>query len=591
MKLAVVVTAAALGIAFGATSSQASTSSPIVFAADRAPTVTGEIWRLDPNGHRVDLSKSPYQDVFPAVSWDGKHVAFLSDRAGTGTTALYELGIDGRGLRRLGLSLADPADAGCLPELGWAPDGTLAVMACRDLGASVWLVHPGQKPVKILTAKRGPQYGFSWSPQGLLAVQTGSSTSVYDTNGRLRARTQSGGDSRPVWSPTGNLLAFEAGNSTVVTASGSQVIRKNTSRGDVAWVDASHVAVGAYFGKCGCETKLLDVRTGTLTTAKAANWFSARSADGKLAVVVPGSKTGSFRVGVAPPAGGKVKIYGAVPGCWRDQQVEASPGSFQFAGSSIVYESWDLCDPPFANLYSVSPRGGGVERLTNVPAQETQPAVSPDGSEIAYVWASNNGMSCAGCTDGIRLASADGHAIRTLTNPQNCTFDDSPTWSPDGTTILYAETGCDSPDELFTVPARGGTPHDLHVAGSRPAWGPTRIAYEAKNGLMTAKPDGTDPQLVAKHGLIPAWSKGGDLAYLSGSYSARTLVVGSHSARLPFAQVIWLAWTPDSKRLVVVAGKTRLGPFDLYTVKPDGTNPMRLTKNYGASGAHYTYSP
>src|SRR5438093_10715270 len=99
MKSALVLAAAAIAIAVGATayevwtpstpctpstlstsskpstpstplspSTPSATPSLIVFAANRAPTLMGEIYRLDPNGHRVDLSKSPYQDTSPAVS-------------------------------------------------------------------------------------------------------------------------------------------------------------------------------------------------------------------------------------------------------------------------------------------------------------------------------------------------------------------------------------------------------------------------------------------------------------------------------------------------------------------------------------------
>jgi hypothetical protein len=593
MKLAVVVTAAALGVAFGATSSQASTPSPIVFAADRAPTVTGEIWRLDPNGHRVDLSKSPYQDIAPAVSWDGKHVAFLSERSGT--TSLYEVGIDGRGLKRLGLTVASVYDAGCDPQLGWQPHGhTLAVMACGGLAGSLWIGRPGQKPVLLLHSKTGLQQGFSWSAQGLLALSTPSGTAVYDASGQLRWRERLAADSRPVWSPGGGLLGLLAGKSTVVvTASGQALIRKNTGRGSLAWVDDRRLAIGGDFGRC-CEVKILDVQTGAVTTAKAANFFSPRSADEKLAIVVPHSKTGSFRIGVAPPAGGKTRTYGSVPGCLRDGTFEASPGSLQFAGHSIVYESWYQCASPFDNLYSVAPGGGRIHRLTAVQAQETQPILSPDGSETAYVWAQGHG-DCGGCSDGIRIASVDGQAIRTLTNPENCTFDDWPTWSPDGTTILYSETGCDAdtnPGELYTVSAAGGTPHDLGVAGIEPAWGPTSIAYvgatKASAGLWTANPDGSDPVLVSKLGSFPAWSPDGRLAYLTGGFFNRVLVVGSKHVKLPFARVQWLAWTRDGTRLVLDAMKANGASLDVYTIKPDGTDPQRLTRNYGAAGTLFS---
>ena len=50
--------------------------SPIVFDANRLPQYAGEIYRSDPNGTRVDLSRSPGEDFAPAVSPNGKLVAF-----------------------------------------------------------------------------------------------------------------------------------------------------------------------------------------------------------------------------------------------------------------------------------------------------------------------------------------------------------------------------------------------------------------------------------------------------------------------------------------------------------------------------------
>lgn len=584
MKPAVVLAAATLGIALAASSSQASTPSRIVFAADRAATVTGEIWRVDPSGHRVDLSKSPWQDTNPAVSWDGRRVAFVSNRGGK--TGVYEVAINGRGLAPAGLSLASIYSAGCQPQLAWQPrTTTLAVMACRNLAASLWLIRHGQKPSLLVQGKSGIQFGFAWSPQGLLAVPTPSGTSVYDAGGHLRWRKQLAEDSRPVWSPSGGLLGFAAANSTVVvTAGGSKVISKNTGRGNLAWIDDRRLAIGGYFGKCGCQAKILTVRTGAVTVAKSGNWFSPRSTDGKLAIVTPARKPG-FSLGVAPPGGGSVKTYARIGGCYGDGDWTPAVSFPQLAGRSIVYQSWATCDDPFANLYSVAASGGSPHRLTSAQHQQTQPALSPDGSEIAYVWADANGLSCKGCSDGIRIASATGKAVRTLTNPDNCTFDDSPTWSPDGTTVLYAESDCSDAGELYMIPAAGGTPHDLGIRGREPAWGPIRIAYvgsdQSDRGLWTARPDGSDPVRVAKTGRLPAYSSSGALAYI-----ARGSVVWDGNAHpLRFADIESLAWSPDGTRFVLVAKLQGSASFDLYTVKTDGTHPVRLTKNFGVLGA------
>jgi len=45
-----------------------------------------------------------------------------------------------------------------------------------------------------------------------------------------------------------------------------------------------------------------------------------------------------------------------------------------------------------------------------------------------------------------------------------------------------------------------------------------------------------------------------------------------------------LAWSPDGTRLVVTARATATAPVDVYTVNPNGSDPIRLTQNYDAGG-------
>jgi Tol biopolymer transport system component len=615
--------AALFAVLFAAAAGRASTPSPIVFAADRAPSVTGEIYRLDPNGRRVDLSRSPYQDTVPAVSSDGKRVAFVSDRGGK--TALYEVGIDGRRLVRPGLSVPPLADAGCRPQLAWQPRGNvLAVAACANLAGRLWIVRRGRRPLKLLRIKNGLEslswspdgrvlvaspfrgvfrafspegrtlwktHGFccgTWSAQGLLALPLGSrfGFQVYDESGRVRFAASGSLSSNLAWSPDGRLAVIRRDRLEVWTASGALAFGKSVPGWHgLVWADERHVIVGGY-GTCQCKARSVDVHTGRVSAASA-DWLGALSPDRKLAIVTPRAKPGEpYVLGVARPPGGALRTYAHIGGCYGDGEWLPAATSLQFVGSSrsIVYQSGNDCDAPFANLYSVAPDGSGLKRLTNVQAEERQPALSPDGGEIAYVWADANGLSCKGCSDGIRIASADGTDLRTLTSPQDCTFDDSPTWSPDGGTILYSETTCDTGGELFTVPAGGGPVHDLGIPGSQPAWGPSRIAFvgsdSSDHGLWTANPDGSERVRVAKSGASPAWSSDGRLAYLLGT----AVVVGSQSAPLPFRSVTSLAWSPDGTRLVVTARTTKTGPFDVYTVNTDGTDPVRLTKNYDAVG-------
>ncbi len=626
-RLGILGLAALLALPASAASGRASTptSAPIVFAADRAPSLTGEVYRLDSNGHRVDLSKSPFQDVAPVVSPNGKRVAFISDRK-DGKARVYEVGIGGKRLVQVGPVLASSLGLICGETLAWQPGGSrLAATACgRGASSKVLILQRGHRSVavhrggflmysaqwspdgrvllamsghtvvaaspqgKILWTVKGARSWAVWSAHGLVAIPFKGSVGVYDEHGTRRfSAPAAGAFTVPAWSRGGDELAVDTGKVIVVLSSTGERLLQKPLQGahGLVWTGNGKVVVGG-FGSCGCKAKSLDVRTGRFAPASD-RWFDTLSADGTLAIVTsPRNKGVSYLLGAASPAGGRAKTYAHVPGCWQYHARTAAIGWQQFVGTSIVYESWGYCDEPYSNLYSVSPGGGKPHRLTNAQAQQTQPAPSPDGTKVAYVWAKLTGISCSGCSDGIRVANADGSGERTLTNPENCTFDDSPTWSPDWTTILYSETGCDSSGELFTVPAAGGTPHDLGILGQDPAWGPTRIAYvgsdQSDHGLWTANPDGSDPVEVAAQGGTPAWSADGRLAYLT---NGPKLVVGSSQVALPFKRVTSLAWSPDGTRLVLSASKASWLPLDVWTIKPDGTGVVRLTKNYDVFGA------
>ena len=612
MRRATVLAVAAIAVAVCTAPGRASAPSPIVFAADRAPTVTGEIYRLDPNGHRIDLSRSPYEDTNPAVSPDGKTVAFLSDRGRT--YRVYEVGIDGHGLRTVTSALPGLATGGAI--IAWQPQGDLLTVETTPVESPeghVWLVPPHGKPIAVsrydfgqwspdgrillvwagdtiravtpsgqsLWTAAADQPVGAWSQHGLLAVPVYHGAKVYDESGRLLS-SFSFPDSNATfsWSPDGQRLAVlwyrKKYELDVRTPAGKLLLEKAVPGGDMAWAGNSIVVFG--YAVCPtCKTQGVDIRTGKASPASS-RWLDPLSVDRKLAIVTPTHSQG-FSLGVGAPGGGSVKTYEHIGGCYGDGDWMPAAASLQFAGRSrsIVYVNWNDCDPPFANLYSVASAGGAVHRLTNVQAQETQPALSPNGTQIAYVWAAANGLSCKGCSDGIRVVNADGTHARTLTDPEDCTFDDSPTWSPNGSTILYSEDACDASGELYTISAAGGTPHDLGIAGSDPAWGPARIAYVGTKGLMTANPDGTDRVHVTKHGRLPAWSSDGRLAYVYGT----TIFVGANRVKLPFAQVTSLAWSPDGSRFVLTAQKRGNASADLYSIETDGRDLVRLTQNYG----------
>ena len=107
-------------------------------------------------------------------------------------------------------------------------------------------------------------------------------------------------------------------------------------------------------------------------------------------------------------------------------------------------------------LWTMHPDGTHKRRLT-VPTgtDEFEPAWSPGGKEIAY------SVEVPKAQQGIWLIGADGDDLRRLT-----TGDDvGATWSPDGTKIAFDrftfQRGSPPLDEIYVVPASGGSPTDL----------------------------------------------------------------------------------------------------------------------------------
>jgi len=129
------------------------------------------------------------------------------------------------------------------------------------------------------------------------------------------------------------------------------------------------------------------------------------------------------------------------------------------AGGELVYasrggENFDL--------WKIAP-DGARRQMTSGAGNNTQPAVSPDGSRIAFV--SNRSGA-----PHIWLMDADGGNVSQLTNG---TDDGSPNWSPDGKTILYRSYVRGNPAVFSIASSPGGVPVQLtdKISG-RPQFSP-----------------------------------------------------------------------------------------------------------------------
>ncbi|HEY6461896.1 MAG TPA: LpqB family beta-propeller domain-containing protein, partial [Polyangiaceae bacterium] len=192
--------AAAVVAAVLAGGTHANGGSLIVFAADRAPTVSGDVYRADWNGRVVNLTHSAWQETNPVVSPNGRLVAFVSDRDGGG---FWMVGVNGRGLRLVS-EKGFPSEYG--PELAWSPDSRMLVYTTGGTNHPVqtlWLTGPGAAPRPLARAKE--LFAPAWSPDGrLVTVATDGSGAVdaFTPTGTHAWHVSSGG--RPIgWSSKG----------------------------------------------------------------------------------------------------------------------------------------------------------------------------------------------------------------------------------------------------------------------------------------------------------------------------------------------------------------------------------------------------
>ena len=95
-------------------------------------------------------------------------------------------------------------------------------------------------------------------------------------------------------------------------------------------------------------------------------------------------------------------------------------------------------------IYSMAPDGSNQTNLSNDPADDFEPAFSPDGSQIAFV---SNRETDDGVGQYIYVMNADGSDIRRLPTVDGGRH---PAWAPTGDVIVY-----DNDNDIFIVSSDG----------------------------------------------------------------------------------------------------------------------------------------
>jgi Tol biopolymer transport system component len=509
----------------------------------------------------VRLTSGPAREFAPAISPDGKWVAYLSDASGRPDVWIkFIAGGDAANLTEsAGLEISMTAGVGG-PAI--SPDGARVAVAARVRGSAssfaAWEI-PAPLPGQARRLLEDGFYGLRWSPDGkrIAFIRAGSSAGdalwVADADGTNQIEIIKARNGMhvhwPAWSRDG-FIYFMRTFATVSNLDQTEIYRVRETGGPIEVVVATPrramypfpLADGGLLYSANPDSADLSLwwraagggQPQRLTTGVGDYIEPRASEDGRTIVLTLNEQRQALvRMSVGERAAAIAMI---TDGYGSDLDPNTAP-----SGDRIVFSSARTGD---RHVWSVRPDGTDARSLTTGSSTNDRPVYSPDGGRIAFI-------SDRGGRRAIWLMDTDGGAPRKL-------VDASPTgglsWSRDGRQIIWAQ-GEGSWPTLAAASVGDGAIHQIPTPGvvAEPAWSPARdvIAY--------LSPATTGPTQVA-------------LAFVDGNGKPlHTSIPGKPGEGAGFLNGM-LAWSPDGTKLALVEQNTNADAA-IWLLEPDARTP------------------
>jgi Tol biopolymer transport system component len=540
-----------------------------------AVDLQGSLWTIPAAGGAATRITDVFNDARqPAWSPDGKSIAFFAYR--DGGYDLWSIAPDGSNQHKLTWGAFDDR------EPAWSHDGRRVAFSSdrgNPLGSdyNIWIMDVGTGAFRQLTNAPSDDYMPSWSPDdteiafasaredGLsvwaVKVADGAERKVSSAAGRVDA---------PSWGPDGRIVyhVTAPGQSRFEIGGRTQTAGENVFAFRASWASPAefyYVSDGKIRKRRadGSSAQTIDFAA-TMQVTRAETAYAHRKRD--FTSTTPRQVLGLVRPVISPD--GKQIAFAAVGDIYvmpvdgkpvnltKDEALDTDP-AWSPDGSQLVYSSDK--DSEQLQLWIRDVRTGQSRKVTSLTTQPQGASWSPDGKRIVFF--DVDGMWRVAQMSVLDVATGTVTKIHeSLAQPG------TPTWSPDGKRIALAEVAPftrrfrEGTNQVLTMSADGSTPNTDKWYAPVPT-----LSIDSRGGCGPVwSPDGTKMAAIYE-GVLAVWP-----VSPAGEPLGAIRRVTTESAHSP-------SWAGDSRHILyqsldalkildIETGESRTVPLDLkYT--------------------------